>query len=62
MFHMAPNTAVKRVCFFSGSIKAGKIFENQIFACAYGINKDGDTNSFLTCGAHDSVWLNKGRG
>ena len=43
---------------FSGSIKAGKNFENQI---VYGINKDGDTNSFLTCGAHDSVWLNKGR-
>ena len=44
--------------FFSGSIKAGKNFENQIFACAYGINKNSDTNSFLTCVTHDSVGYN----
>ena len=62
-FHVPHGTKYSsQACmFFSGSIKAGKIFENQIFACAYGINKDGDTNSFLTCGDHDSVWLNKGR-
>ena len=57
-FHVGTKYSSQACMFFSGSIKAGKIFENQIFACAYGINKNSDTNSFLTCVTHDSVGYN----